>query len=276
MLKQYETLELASTTDEPRASFRAPAIGRILPSVVTLMALCCGMSAIELAIVGRYRAAAIAIILAGVFDGLDGRAARLLNSASIFGAELDSLADVVSFGVAPSLLIYHWSVNSFAGFGWASAMFYVACCGMRLARFNTQRHDKPSDDSMHGSFTGVPAPAGAGLVLVPMFVAFASGNRAIASPVLNAAVLAVVAFLMVSRIPTWSLKPFRLSHHHLVPALIAAILVAALLAAAPWWTLATGGVLYAASIPASLVAHRCALVRGRRRSQPGHLPGSPT
>ncbi len=251
MVKHHGTLELAPTTEENRAS----ALGRILPNVVTLLSLCCGISAIELAIMGRHREAAIAIILAGVFDALDGRAARLLNAASTFGAELDSLADVVSFGVAPPLLVYHFSFHSFAGFGWVFVLFYAACCGLRLARFNTQLHDNPSD-KMRGWFTGVPAPAGAWLALVPLFVAFGARDPSLCPPAFNIAVLAAVALLMVSRLPTWSPKHFRLGHDHLVPALIVAILLSVLLAVVPWWTLAAGGALYAASIPASVLAHR--------------------
>lgn len=245
---------MLTTSDDPHRAL-ARALGRMIPNAVTLVALCCGMTAIELALVGRYRAAAIAIILAGIFDGLDGRAARLLNSASTFGAELDSLADFVSFGVAPGVLIYHWSLQSFAGIGWAFAVCYAVCCGLRLARFNTQLHDGPKADSHH-SFTGVPAPAGAGLVLVPMFLVFASGNDAFRSPIFNAAIITAVALLMVSRIPTLSLKRFRVSRDHVIPALLGVLIITALLATIPWWTLTIGGFLYAASIPAGLIAHR--------------------
>src|SRR5579883_258987 len=261
MMKRHGTLELASPTQESHASV----LGRIVPNVVTLLSLCCGISAIELAIMGRYQEAAIAIVLAGIFDALDGRAARLLKAASTFGAELDSLADVVSFGVAPPLLVYHFSFHSFAGLGWTFVLFYAACCGLRLARFNTQLHDNSSGNP-HGWFTGVPAPAGAWLTLVPLFVAFGARDASISPPEFNIAVLATVALLMISRLPTWSFKRFRLSHDHFFPAMILAILLATLLALMPWWTLAAGGLLYAASIPASVLAHRRLARLERRRA----------
>lgn len=271
MLKHHGALGLASTPEEPHSSLPAPTVGRLLPNAVTLLSLCCGMSAIELAITGRYRAAAIAIIIAGILDGLDGRAARLFNATSTFGAELDSLVDLVSFGVAPALLLYHWSLFALAGFGWAFAVFYAACCGLRLARFNTGLHDGSGDDK-RGSFTGVPAPAGAGLVLIPMFAAFASGHASVASPTINAATVVGVALLMVSRLPTWSMKRFRISYDRPVPLLAASFIVAVLLVA-PWWTLVAGGALYAASIPASFIAHRRSLALARQSGERGP-PGS--
>ena len=264
MLKHHEAIDLLAAAEEQPPSPLLPKLTRIVPSAVTLLAFVCGMSAIELAMLGRYRAAVTALILAGVLDGLDGRAARLLNSASTFGAELDSLVDFVSFGVAPAVVIYHWSLQSFAGIGWGCAVFYAACCGLRLARFNTQLHERPQGEAL-AFFVGVPAPAGAGLALLPLFAFLASGNPIFASPGFAAAVLAATALLMVSRIPTWSIKRFHLGDHPVLLVLGAAV-VAGLLVAVPWWSFTLGAVLYAASIPTSLIAHRRAIRAGWSRT----------
>jgi CDP-diacylglycerol---serine O-phosphatidyltransferase len=227
---------------------------RMVPSGVTVVALCCGMTGIELAIMGMYQAAALALILAGVFDGLDGRAARMLKTTSTFGAELDSLSDLVSFGVAPAVLLYVWSLAQVPSIGWAFTVFFVVCCGLRLARFNTQlRGEIPS--LSHHFFTGVPAPAGAGLALVPMFMNFASGNDVFRSPVLTAFVIALVGLLMVSRVPTLSLK--RIGSAHITSTVAASVLIVVSLVVVPWTTLTLGGILYAATIPfGSIVYHR--------------------
>src|SRR5947209_11135949 len=144
-------------------------VNRLIPNVLTLLALCAGMTAIRFAVSENFEAACYAIIVAGVFDGLDGRMARLLKSTSRFGAELDSLADFISFGVAPAAVLYLWTMASLHSIGWAIVLFFSICCALRLARFNSELSvERPAYAA--NFFSGAPAPAGAGLLMVPMFV----------------------------------------------------------------------------------------------------------
>jgi len=223
----------------------------MIPNILTLLALCAGMTAIRFAINGKFEAAVIAIIVAGVFDGLDGRVARLLKSTSPFGAQLDSLSDFICFGVAPGVMLYIWTMSQLASFGWALSLFYAICCGLRLARFNTQLNvELPPYAAYY--FTGVPAPGGAGLVLVPMFLAFEYGDGFFRSPIFNGIVMTLVAALMVSRVPTFSMKRFRIPHDYVLPVMLGIAVFAAFLTTAPWPTLSAVGILYIASIPLTL------------------------
>jgi len=223
-------------------------INRMIPNILTLLALCAGMTAIRFAIDDKFESAVIAIIVAGVFDGLDGRVARLLKAASPFGAQLDSLSDFVCFGVAPAVLVYIWTMAQLHSFGWAVAVFFAICCGLRLARFNTQLNaDLPPYAAYF--FTGVPAPGGAGLALVPLFITFEIGDMPFRNPYLAAIWLTFVAALMVSRIPTFSMKRFRVPHHYVVPIMLGVALLAAFLTTAPWPTLTVVGLAYLGSIP---------------------------
>src|SRR5882757_494398 len=172
-------------------------LNRMIPNILTLVALCAGMTAIRFAINGKFEAAVIAIMVAGVFDGLDGRIARLLKSTSPFGAQLDSLSDFVCFGVAPGVLLYIWTMSQLASFGWALSLLYAICCGLRLARFNTQL-DVELPPYASYFFTGIPAPGGAGLALVPMYLAFEIGDGIFRAPILNAVWMTAVAALMIS------------------------------------------------------------------------------
>lgn len=229
-------------------------LNRMVPNVLTLLALCAGMTAIRFAMNGNFIGAVFAIIVAGVFDGLDGRIARLLKSTSSFGAELDSLSDFVSFGVAPAAVLYLWTMSGLRGLGWAIVLFYAVCCALRLARFNTEiGSDRPAYASLF--FTGVPAPAGAGLVMVPMFLSFEWGDWLFRSPYLNAVTVAGVALLMVSKVPTVSLKRLRVPHRLVVPSLLGVGLLAAFVTTAPWLTLTVIGIVYVGSIPLTIRAH---------------------
>jgi CDP-diacylglycerol--serine O-phosphatidyltransferase len=226
-------------------------INILIPNVLTLLALCAGMTAIRFAVAERFEAAVLAIMVAGVLDGLDGRIARLLKGMTNFGAQLDSLADFVSFGVAPAVLLYLWTMGAMQSVGWALVLLFAVCCGLRLARFNTQiGANLPSYAS--NFFTGTPAPAGAGLVLIPMLLSFEFGNTFWRSPFLNGAVLAAVAALMVSRVPTYSLKRFHVPRHWVLPTLLAIGLIAAFFTTEPWATLLAIGFVYIASIPVSV------------------------
>jgi CDP-diacylglycerol--serine O-phosphatidyltransferase len=220
----------------------------MIPNMLTLLALCSGMTAIRFAVGGHFEAAVIAILVAGVLDGLDGRVARLLKSTSPLGAQLDSLSDFICFGVAPAILLYLWTTAALASFGWVLAVFFAMCCALRLARFNTQL-DAELPPYAYYFFTGVPAPGGAGIALVPMYLAFTVEDEIFRSPVLNAVWMTIVAALMVSRIPTFSMKRFHVPHHYFVPIMLGVAIAGAFLFTAPWPTLAVVGIVYAGSIP---------------------------
>src|ERR1051326_3572397 len=184
-------------------------VNRMIPNVLTLLALCAGMTAVRFAVAGEFQEACYSIIAAGIFDGLDGRMARLLKSTSSFGAELDSLSDFVSFGVAPAAVLYLWTMSALHSIGWAIVLFFAVCCALRLARFNTQLSAEPPPWAA-GFFTGAPAPAGAGLLMLPMFVSFEWGDWIARSPYLNAVWISGVALMMISTVPTVSLKRIRI------------------------------------------------------------------
>jgi CDP-diacylglycerol---serine O-phosphatidyltransferase len=230
-------------------------LNRLIPNILTLLALCAGMTAIRLALNHKFESAATAIIIAGVLDGIDGRIARLLKGTSPFGAQLDSLSDFVSFGVAPAVLLYIWTMDQLQAVGWAVVLLFGVCCALRLARFNTQIGAELPPYA-YNFFTGIPAPAGAGLVMVPMFCAFEFGLPFFGSPYLNGIVLAAVAGLMVSRVPTFSFKRFRVPGEWVLPMLLVVGALAAFLTTEPWGTLLVIGVLYIGSIPLSVRSYR--------------------
>jgi len=229
-------------------------VNRLIPNVLTLLALCAGMTAIRFAMNGNFEAACYAIIVAGVFDGIDGRMARLLKSTSRFGAELDSLSDFISFGVAPALVLYLWTMATLHSVGWAIVLFFAICCALLLARFNTEIAAEPQPYTA-GFFSGVPAPGGAGLLLVPMFISFEWGDWIARSPYVNAVWIGGVALLMISRVPTVSLKPIRIPHDWVLPTLLGIGVFAGLFTTAPWPTLTFVGVVYVASIPWTVRAY---------------------
>ena len=229
-------------------------LNKMIPNILTLLALCAGMTAIRLGLEEHYRPAVVAIIVAGVFDGIDGRIARLLKGTSEFGAELDSLSDFVSFGVAPALLMYIWTLQSFSSLGWVVALLFAVCCALRLARFNTQiGADLPA--YAYNFFTGVPAPAAAGLAIVPMLLDFEFGWSGFRNAWFGAAVLAAVGALMVSRVPTFSMKRFHIAREWVLPLLLVIGGLAALATTEPWATLLLIGVIYIGSIPLSIRAY---------------------
>jgi CDP-diacylglycerol--serine O-phosphatidyltransferase len=230
-------------------------LNRLIPNILTLLALCAGMTAIRLALVAKYESATVAIIIAGVLDGIDGRIARLLKGTSPFGAQLDSLSDFVSFGVAPAVLLYLWTMAQLHSLGWVLVLLFGVCCALRLARFNTQLGSELPPYA-YNFFTGVPAPAGAGLVMVPMFCTFEFGPGFFNSPYLSGVVLAAVAALMVSRVPTFSFKRFRVPGEWVLPMLLMVGALAAFLTTEPWGTLLVVGALYIGSIPLSIRSYR--------------------
>jgi CDP-diacylglycerol--serine O-phosphatidyltransferase len=223
-------------------------VNRMVPNILTLLALCAGMTAMRFAMGGNFQAAVFAIIAAGIFDGLDGRMARLLKVTSSFGAELDSLSDFISFGVAPAAVLYLWTLSELHGLGWAIALLFAVCCALRLARFNTETSGQ-TPSYMAPFFTGAPAPAGAGLVMVPMFLSFECGDWLFRSPYLSAVTVTGIALLMISKVPTVSLKRIRIPHHLVVPTLLGFGVATAFLTTEPWLTLTVVGIVYVSSVP---------------------------
>lgn len=229
-------------------------ISKLVPNMITVGATCAGLTGVKFALEGRWEHAVIAIIVAAVLDALDGRMARLLKSASDFGAELDSLSDFVAFGVSPAFILYFWTLQSLGRVGWIVALFLAICCGLRLARFNTNIGRLPP--YAFNYFTGVPAPAGAGLALLPMIATFAYDIPILREPMPVALWSVVVAVLMVSRVPTFSLKTIKVPHAAMVPMLVVVALLAAGLAGAPWLTLTSVGLIYIMSFAVSILTYR--------------------
>jgi CDP-diacylglycerol--serine O-phosphatidyltransferase len=226
-------------------------LNRMIPNILTMLALCAGMTAIRLAIDAKFESAAIAVIVAGILDGMDGRIARLLKGTSPFGAQLDSLSDFVSFGVAPAVMLYLWTMQQLSSVGWVLVLFFSACCALRLARFNTQIGAELPPYA-YNFFTGVPAPMGAFLVMIPLFLSFEFGIGIFRSPYVNGAVLAAVAALMISRVPTYSFKRLRLSPEAWIATILVVVVVVAFTTTEPWATVLVLLGLYLASIPLSI------------------------
>lgn len=233
---------------------------QLIPNVLTLGALIAGLSSIQLAINGSMAQAAMLIFIAAILDMLDGATARLLKASSAFGAELDSLSDFLAFGVAPSVLLYTWSLQEVGKFGWLAAALYAVATALRLARYNVLSQ-KPSETPAwaKGFFAGVPAPGGAGLVLFPLFVWFQSpiffNQYNFAAPLICVWTI-LVAALMVSRLPTFSSKQIKVPSRMAVPALAIIGLLVVCIVQAPWITLAVIGVIYFMSIPFSVRLYR--------------------
>ena len=250
-------------------------VNRMVPNVLTLLALCAGMTAIRFAINGEFQYATFAIIAAGIFDGLDGRLARLLQATSRFGAELDSLADFISFGVAPATVLYLWTMAALHSVGWAIVLFFAVCCALRLARFNTQLAAEPPPYAAN-FFSGAPAPAGAGLVMLPMFISFEWGDWIARSPYLNAGWISGVARMMVSTIPTVSLKRIRIPHKFVIPTLLGIGVMTGFLTTAPWLTLSFVGTVYLGSIPLTIrAAARARRTFAARQGEPAEAAPLP-
>ena len=230
---------------------RAQPLIHLLPNMFTVLSLCAGLTSIRYALDGRFELAVALIVAAGVLDGLDGRSARLLKISSKLGAQLDSLADFLSFGVAPAILVYLWSLSQVRAFGWALALLFATCCALRLARFNTELEMTDQPPWRARFFTGMPAPAAAGCAVMPLLVAFAFEVNWPRSWWLNAVVLIAVAVMMVSRIPTFSIKTavVRIKPDWILPTLIGVGLFVAALSSAPWHTLLALGVVYLVTLP---------------------------
>lgn len=241
-----------------RPRFKGPSFNRVLPNLLTMLGLCAGLTGMRFGLDGQFDAAVIAIAVAAVIDGLDGRIARLLKGTSRFGAEFDSLADFLCFGVAPAFLLYLWSLHHFGGVGFIPSLIFAVCMALRLARFNAALDATPAPNYAAGFFTGVPAPAGALLALFPIFVGLEARSLDLPwlehlahAPAIVALVLIGTALLLVSTLPVWSFKNFKVPAPAVLPLLLGTGVYAAILLAEPWGAFAAASVIYAGMLPFS-------------------------
>src|SRR6185503_1289228 len=228
--------------------FRQIPVRKLVPNVITLLALCAGLTGIRLALEGRYELALGAIVFAAMLDAVDGRVARMIKGTTRFGAELDSLADFFNFGVAPGLILYFWGLNALGNLGWIAAMVFAICAALRLARFNVQIEDPNRPEWAGNFFTGVPAPAGAITVLLPIYLGFLQ----VSVPVIVTLIYTLaIGGLMVSRLPVLSGKKTgtRVRPDMVPPVIVAVVLMIALLVSYPWHLLTVGTLVYLACLP---------------------------
>jgi CDP-diacylglycerol--serine O-phosphatidyltransferase len=246
-----------------RQRFSGQSFNRMLPNLMTLLGLCIGLSSIRLAMDGKYGNAVIAIAVAGVIDGLDGRLARLLKATSRFGAEFDSLADFLCFGIAPALVIYMWSLEPWGAMGFLPPLMYASSMALRLARFNAALESAPKAAFAYNFFAGVPAPAGAGLALFPLFLGLEADKlhlawlrEAVGFPLFTGAMLVATALLCISTLPVWSFKNFKIPTEGVLPLLLGVVVFAAILFADPYAAGALLGLAYIIMLPFSLRSYR--------------------
>lgn len=226
----------------------------LAPNAVTILALCVGLTGVRFAFNARWDLAVICIVIAAILDALDGRIARLLNAQSKFGAELDSLSDVIAFGVSPALIIYLWSLQYLPRIGWIVALAHAVCAALRLARFNASIDMVDQPHKSAGYFTGIPAPAGAGLLLLPVYLELWLGSAARLHPIAMAIWAGLVAFLMISNVATFGWSSIRLRPSYRLAALLGVGLVGAALLSEPWATLSITAMIYALVIPFSILS----------------------
>jgi len=241
-----------------RRRFRAIPVRTLVPNVITLLALCAGLTAIRFSVEARLEWAIAAIVFAAVLDGIDGRVARLIKGQSRFGAELDSLADFVNFGVAPGVILYFWGLHELGNVGWIAAMVFAICAGLRLARFNVAIDDPNRPAWTANFFTGVPAPAGAITVLLPIYVNFLGVPRVGFVALLALIYTVVIALLMVSRLPVFSGKKVgtRVAPEMVLPIFVVVVLFVAILISYPWPLLTIGTLCYLGSLPFGWQSYR--------------------
>jgi len=235
------------------------AIFQLLPNMLTIGAICAGLTAIRFGVQGNYLLAVQLILVASVLDALDGRLARLLGADSKMGAELDSLADFLNFGVAPALIVYFWALQDVRGAGWIAALVYAVCCVVRLARFNVAGKSEEAEEATGEFFVGVPAPAGALLVMLPMYLSFAFDDARLLPSVVNGVYVVVIGLLMISHIPTWSFKTIRISRGNVKFFLVGFAFVAAAFWTYAWITLSVFCFAYAGMVVKAWFTHRKSL-----------------
>ena len=224
---------------------------RHIPSAITLAGLCAGATAIPFAMYGNWKGAVAAVVIAAILDTMDGWIARLIGAGSEFGAQLDSLADLVSFGIVPSVVVYMWTLTGAGGAGWVMALIYAMCCAIRLARFNVESIDVDAPPAKH--FTGMPTPIAACLILLPMQLTFHFSDPAFRNPMVTAVMIAIVAIMMVSRVPTFSLKRLHIPKNRRLTVTAVSLPIVASAILFPWATLAAGLAIYLSTIPFSVV-----------------------
>lgn len=232
----------------------------LLPNAVTLLSLCSGMSAVRFATLGKWEHVLFALLAAGVCDTLDGRLARLLKGTSQFGAELDSLADAISFGVAPALVLYLWTLNSAGPLGWIAVLIFACCAALRLARFNVAIADTNPPPYAASFFTGVPTPAGAGLAMLPLVLSLGMSENQLGTLAEQRWFIIpwtlLIAGLMVSRVPTYSFKKMKVARDIALFILLGFVLFVAIMITLPWLAMAMLLTTYIASVPVSFLHYR--------------------
>jgi CDP-diacylglycerol--serine O-phosphatidyltransferase len=223
-------------------------ISRLFPNMITIAGLCCGLSAIRFAMLGRWEMAVAFIIAAALIDGMDGRVARMLGATSVFGAQLDSLSDFLCFGVSPALVLYMWQLHDIKGVGWAVVLFFAVCTALRLARFNTALFDDNKEEWEKQFFVGVPSPAGGILSLLPLIVSLQFDQGFALPPAFAACYVVLVGALMASRIPTYAGKQLRIKHEYIPQFMIASTFLLVIFIIEPWLFLSGLSFIYLVSI----------------------------
>lgn len=228
-------------------------IARLVPNLITIGALCCGMSSMRFALLENWEMSATFMLLAAFLDGIDGRVARMLKATSDFGAQMDSLSDIVCFGVAPAVILHLWALQDIKRFGWAIALFYTVCCALRLARFNTSLMEEQKEEWQKHYFTGVPAPAGAILAMLPLIVSLKFGEEVLLvdKAWLLALYLPFIALLMSSRLPTFTLKGHSVPTPYVLPIMLGFVAFILGLIIETWLMVAILSGLYLLSLPVS-------------------------
>ncbi len=246
------------TQSPRRRRFKAIPVRTLLPNLITLLALCAGLTAIRLAVENRTELALAAIVFAALLDGIDGRVARMLKGTSRFGAELDSLADFVNFGVAPALILYFWGLHELKSAGWIVALVFAICAGLRLARFNVMIDDPNKPAWAANFFTGIPAPAGAITVLLPIYLDLLGISGGLIAVWLTFVYTLAIAILMVSRLPVFSGKRVgkRVPPEMVLPVFVVVVLFFALLISYPWQVLTVGTLTYLVCLPVGWWSYR--------------------
>jgi len=246
--------EKEQLTEDTAVRLRDIPLRTIFPNLLTLLAICSGLTSIRFAIDGRIELAVAAIIFAGFLDGIDGRVARFLKSTSRFGAEMDSLADFVNFGVAPAMLLYFTLLSEVRSIGWIAALIYASCACLRLARFNVMLDNPNAPEWLSRFFTGVPAPAGAVIGLLPVYLMLMGVEKTEGFAWLATGFTLVAGFFMVSNVPTFSGKNIttKIRRDFVLPVMILAVFMAAFLFSYPWTMLTVIALGYLASIPFSM------------------------
>jgi CDP-diacylglycerol--serine O-phosphatidyltransferase len=251
--------------DPRRRRFRRIPVRTLAPNLVTLLAMCAGLTAIRMAFENRYTLALAGIVFAAILDGVDGRLARFLKGTSRFGAELDSLSDFVNFGVAPALILYFWGLHDLKSAGWIAAMVFAICVCLRLARFNVMIDDPERPPWAANFFVGMPAPMGAITVLLPIYAVFLGLPRSDVLTWITLVYTLVISSLMVSRLPVFSGKRVgtRVPSELVGPLIVVVVLSIALLIAYPWVLLTAGTLAYLVLLPFGYLSYRAHERRGR-------------